>query len=149
MRNSKGVTLIVMVLAIVIIAIIIFVGLQHVNNYIAQQRIEDIKAAMLSIQGVVTNINNKHTVDEQTNALIGSKLDLENNTTGYNITEELKNSLLSVENTNLYILSQEELNNHGIKDIIINNNEFYVVDYNSGEIFYSLGINGKYKLSEM
>ena len=149
MRNSKGVTLIVMVLAIVIIAIIIFVGLQHANNYIAQQRIEDIKAAMLSIQGVVTNINNKHTVDEQTNALIGSKLDLENNTTGYNITEELKNSLLSVENTNLYILSQEELNNHGIKDITINNNEFYVVDYNSGEIFYSLGINGKYKLSEM
>lgn len=149
MRNSKGVTLIVMVLAIVIIAIIIFVGLQHVNNYIAQQRIEDIKATMLSIQGVVTNINNKHTVDEQTNALIGSKLDLENNTTGYNITEELKNSLLSVENTNLYILSQEELNTHGIKDITINNNEFYVVDYNSGEIFYSLGINGKYKLSEM
>lgn len=149
MRNSKGVTLIVMVLAIVIIAIIIFVGLQHVNNYIAQQRIEDIKAAMLSIQGVVTNINNKHTVDEQTNALIGSKLDLENNTTGYNITEKLKNSLLSVENTNLYILSQEELNTHGIKDITINNNEFYVVDYNSGEIFYSLGINGKYKLSEM
>lgn len=149
MRNSKGVTLIVMVLAIVIIAIIIFVGLQHVNNYIAQQRIEDIKAAMLSIQGVVTNINNKHTVDERTNALIGSKLDLENNTTGYNITEELKNSLLSVENTNLYILSQEELNTHGIKDITINNNEFYVVDYNSGEIFYSLGINGKYKLSEM
>ena len=149
MRNSKGVTLIVMVLAIVILAIIIFVGLQHVNNYIAQQRIEDIKAAMLSIQGVVTNINNKHTVDEQTNALIGSKLDLENNTTGYNITEELKNSLLSVENTNLYILSQEELNTHGIKDITINNNEFYVVDYNSGEIFYSLGINGKYKLSEM
>lgn len=149
MRNSKGVTLIVMVLAIVIIAIIIFVGLQHVNNYIAQQRIEDIKAAMLSIQGVVTNINNKHTVDEQTNALIGSKIDLENNTTGYNVTEELKNSLLSVENTNLYILSQEELNNHGIKDITINNNEFYVVDYNSGEIFYSLGINGKYKLSEM
>lgn len=149
MRNSKGVTLIVMVLAIVIIAIIIFVGLQHVNNYIAQQRIEDIKATMLSIQGVVTNINNKHTVDEQTNALIGSKLDLENNTTGYNITEKLKNSLLSVENTNLYILSQEELNTHGIKDITINNNEFYVVDYNSGEIFYSLGINGKYKLSEM
>ena len=149
MRNSKGVTLIVMVLAIVIIAIIIFVGMQYVKNYIAQQRIEDIKAAMLSIQGVVTNINNKHTVDEQTNALIGSKLDLENNTTGYNITEELKNSLLSVENTNLYILSQEELNTHGIKDITINNNEFYVVDYNSGEIFYSLGINGKYKLSEM
>ena len=118
-------------------------------NFKPIQRIEDIKAAMLSIQGVVTNINNKHTVDEQTNALIGSKLDLENNTTGYNITEELKNSLLSVENTNLYILSQEELNTHGIKDITINNNEFYVVDYNSGEIFYSLGINGKYKLSEM
>ena len=132
MRNSKGVTLIVMVLAIVIIAIIIFVGMQHVNDYIAQQRIEDIKAAMLSIQGVVTNINNKHTVDEQTNALIGSKLDLENNTTGYNITEELKNSLLSVENTNLYILSQEELNNHGIKEFEIlhkqiNENDKYLI----------------------
>ena len=64
-------------------------------------------------------------------------------------TEELKNALLSIENSNLYILSQEELNNEGIKDVSINNNEFYVVDYNSGEVFYSLGINGKYKLSEI
>ena len=47
------------------------------------------------------------------------------------------------------ILSKEDLLNNGVKDVEINEDEFYVVDYNTEEVFYSLGIEGKYKLSEM
>ena len=74
---------------------------------------------------------------------------LENNESGYNITDEFKNSLQTQTNAILYILTNEDLKKHGIENTNINENEFYVVDYNSGEIFYSLGLNGKYKLSEM
>ena len=57
--------------------------------------------------------------------------------------------LKSLENAELYILNTEELNNLGVKNIEVNNTAFYVVDYNSEEILYSLGVNGVYKLSEM
>jgi len=103
---------------------------------------------MLTIQGKITNIQNKHIVDES-NSLKGTKIDLENNQTEYNINEELKKSLLTIENPELYILNEDELNELGVKDIVINDTEFYVVEYNTKEVFYSLGVNGKYKLSEM
>ena len=104
---------------------------------------------MLAIQSVITNIKNKNTVDKENNSLVGTKLDLENNETEYQITEKLKNELSTEGSTELYILNKEELNNLGVKNVEINNTEFYIVDYNSEEIYYSLGINGKYKLSDM
>ena len=149
MKTEKGITLIALLIIVIITGMIIFVGLRYANDYRTKQDVEDIKATMLAIQGVVTNINNKHIVDAETNPLEGKKLELENNETGYNVTEELKTSLSSLEHANLYILNQDELNAHGVKNVEINESEFYVVDYNSGEVFYSLGINGKYKLSEI
>lgn len=149
MRRQEGITLIALVIIIIVVGIVIFAGLKYAKNYVENQEVEDIKASMLAIQGVITNVNNKHTVDEENNSLLGVKLELENNETGYNISEELKGILSSIENANLYILNQEELNNLGVKDVEITNSKFYVVDYNSGEIFYSLGIDGKYKLSEI
>ena len=149
MKRQEGITLIALVITIIIVGMIIIVGVQYAKKYINNQEIEDIKSSMLVIQGVITNIGNKHEIDEENNTLLGVKLELENNETGYNISEELKSILEGMENANLYILNQEELNNIGVKDVEINNSKFYIVDYNSGEVFYSLGINGKYKLSEI
>jgi len=149
MKNEKGVALIVLLLILVAVGFVAFSGVKYAQQYAENQKKEDIKANMLAIQSVITNINNKHTIDEENNLLVGANLELENNQTGYEISEELKNSLLTLESANLYILNQEELNNLGIKDITVNNTEIFVVDYNSGEVFYSLGINGKYKLSEI
>lgn len=149
MRNEKGIALIGLLLVVIIITIVIFFGMRYLKEYVNNQKNEDIKANMLAIQTVITNVKNKHTVDETNNILVGSKLDLENNETGYTISEEFRNVLLSIENAELYILNTEELNNLGVKNIEINNTAFYVVDYNSEEILYSLGVNGVYKLSEM
>lgn len=149
MKKDKGIALIVLIIIIVIIGIIIWTGIQYAKRYIKNQEIEDIKEKMLAIQSIITNINNKHIVDEENNLLIGTKIELDNNSSEYSISVELKEVLSSMEEANLYILNQEELENYGIKDIHISNTEFYIVDYNSGEVFYSLGINGKYKLSEM
>ena len=149
MKNEKGIALIGLVILVMITAVILFAGTKYLKEYANNQKNEDIKANMLAIQTVITNVKNKHTVDETNNILVGTKLDLENNETGYTISEEFKNILLSLENAELYILNTEELNNLGVKNIEINNTAFYVVDYNSEEILYSLGVNGVYKLSEM
>lgn len=149
MKNEKGIALIGLVIVVLLTAVALFAGTNYLKEYVNNQKNEDIKANMLAIQTVITNVKNKHTVDETNNILVGTKLDLENNETGYTISDEFKNVLLSLENAELYILNTEELNNLGVKNIEINNTAFYVVDYNSEEILYSLGVNGVYKLSEM
>lgn len=149
MKNEKGIALIGLVIVVLLTAVALFAGTNYLKEYVNNQKNEDIKANMLAIQTVITNVKNKHTVDETNNILVGTKLDLENNETEYTISEEFKNVLLSLENAELYILNTEELNNLGVKNIEVNNTAFYVVDYNSEEILYSLGVNGVYKLSEM
>lgn len=149
MKKADGITIIALTIIVIVITIVIVASLKYVKQYMEQQRIEDIKSSMLAIQSVSTNIKNKNTVDKENNSLVGTKLDLENNETEYQITEKLKNELSTEESTELYILNKEELNNLGVKNVEINNTEFYIVDYNSEEIYYSLGINGKYKLSDM
>lgn len=149
MKKADGITIIALTIIVIVMTIVIVASLKYVKQYMEQQRIEDIKSSMLAIQSVSTNIKNKNTVDKESNSLVGTKLDLENNETEYQITEKLKNELSTEESTELYILNKEELNNLGVKNVEINNTEFYIVDYNSEEIYYSLGINGKYKLSDM
>lgn len=149
MKNEKGIALIGLVIVVLLTAFALFAGTNYLKEYVNNQRNEDIKANMLAIQTVITNVKNKHTVDETNNILVGTKLDLENNETEYTISDEFKDVLLSLENAELYILNTEELNSLGVKNIEVNNTAFYVVDYNSEEILYSLGVNGVYKLSEM
>lgn len=149
MKSEKGIALIGLVILVIFTAVVLFAGTKYIKEYVNNQKNEDIKANMLAIQTVITNVKNKHTVDETNNILIGVKLDLENNETEYVISEDFKNTLSTIENANFYILNSDELNNLGVKNIEINNKAFYVVDYNSEEVLYSLGVNGIYKLSEM
>ena len=148
MKSQRGIALVALILVIIVIGIVVFIGFKYANNYIENEEKEDIKTTMLTIQGKITNKQKKHIVVER-KSLKGTKIDLENNQTEYNINEELKKSLLTIENPELYILNEDELNELGVKDIVINDTEFYVVEYNTKEVFYSLGVNGKYKLSEM
>lgn len=149
MHNQKGISLILLIIIVVVIGVVTFTGFKYAKEYIEKQKVEDIKATMLTIQGVIINIKNKHIVDEENNALVGLKIDLANNETEYKITEELKQHLLNLTEPELYILNQEELTNNGVKNVNVNDTEFYIVDYNSEEIFYSLGMDGKYRLSEL
>ena len=149
MKKESGLSMIALILIITVIGIVVFMGVKYVQNYIENEKKEDIKTTMLLIQGKITEIANKHTVDEAENGLIGTKLNLDSEDIEYNITDDLKQVLVNLENADLYILSQEDLNNLSVKDVQINKDEFYIVDYNSEDVIYSLGINGKYKLSEL
>ena len=149
MKENKGIALIALVIIIVVLGIAIFAGVKYMQDFQNKQKNEDIKADMLAIQSVITNIKNKHTVDETNNALIGTKIDLETNDTEYKVNEELKEELLKAEEPDLYVLNETELQESGVQGVDINAEEFYIVDYNSEEVFYSLGVEGNYKLSDM
>lgn len=149
MKENKGIALIALVIIIVALGIAIFAGVKYMQDFQNKQKNEDIKADMLAIQSVITNIKNKHTVDETNNALIGTKIDLETNDTEYKVNEELKAELLKAEEPDLYVLNETELQESGVQGVDINAEEFYIVDYNSEEVFYSLGVEGNYKLSDM
>lgn len=148
MKKEKGIALIALIVLILVIGVIIFIGIKYASEYISNEKKTDTKATMLSIQSVATNKRNRHTVDKENNPLVGTKLDIENSG-DYVISPDFKEALLSVENAEMYILNQEDLTEMGLKNIETNNENFFVVDYNTEEIFYSQGIDGKYKLSEM
>lgn len=149
MKKEKGMSLIVLILLIVLVGIIIITGMQYLKKYAENQEKADIKATMLSIQGIITNVKNKNKVDEENNLLEGTKIEIEDNQTQYQINDDLKNILLELEEPELYVLNFEELQTHGINNIKITETEFYIIDYKTNEVYYSLGIDGKYKLSEM
>lgn len=149
MKQERGIALVALVIFTVVIGVVVFAGLQYARNYISVEKNVDIKSTMLTIQGMITNVRNKHIVDEENNALLGTKLDLENNETDFILSEGLKNEIQSLEGAELYILSKDDLENMGIKNVDISSNKFFIVDYNSEEVFYSLGVEGKYKLSEI
>ena len=149
MKKENGLSMIALILIVVIISVAITIGVKHIKVYIAKEKDEDIKTNMLLIQGKITEIANKHVIDEAENGLIGIKLNLESEENEYNISDELKEILINLEGADLYILTKEDLENLSIKDIEVNKDEFYIVDYNSEEVYYSLGINGQYKLTAL
>ena len=149
MKKESGLSMIALILIVTVIGIVVFMGVKYIRGYIENEKKEDIKTTMLLIQGKITEIANKHTVDEAENGLVGIKLNLESEDIEYNISDELKEILVNLEDADLYILTKEDLENLSVKDIEVNKDEFYIVDYNSEDVIYSLGINGKYKLTDL
>lgn len=146
MKSEKGIAFIILIFLVVILIIAAFFGVKFIKERADKENIDNIKSHMLSIQALAKNVKNKNTVNAE-NPLLGIKLDLANNETEYQISEELKSELEKIENADLYIITQDDVNNNGLSQIKINNQEFYIVDYNAGEVYYSMGINGKYSLT--
>lgn len=149
MKSDKGVSLILLIFVVVILVIVASWGIKNIKQKLKKENLEDLSAQMLSVQALAKNVQHKHEMDAEANALIGVKLNLENNDTGYEVSDKLKEELAKIEGADLYILTQEDMNNNKLSQIKINNIEFYIVDYNSGEVYYSLGIDGQYALTKV
>lgn len=145
-HKQKGITLVVLIISVIVMAILVGVSIKMGTNALDKSKAEDIKSNMLLIQGRSKIIKDKHIYDEENSSLVGIP---KAEATGYTISSELQTKLNSVTDSQLYILTQEDLNNNGLNNIKVNKTEFYIVDYNTCEIYYSLGINGIYALSEM
>ncbi len=145
-KNEKGITIIALIITIIVMLLLISVSVKVGTEAIDKSKQEDIKSNMLLIQGKSKIIKDKHTYDEENSELVGTLI---SSATVYTISSELQNKINSNPNAQAYILSQSDLYNNGLTSITISNTEFYVVDYDTCEVYYSLGIDGKYALSEM
>jgi len=147
MKSEKGMNLIGVILIICILIVVGFFGYKAIKSFIDTNEQEDIKTNMISIQSKIKIIKDKHKVSEENN-LLGVKL-AEN--TNFNIGDQFKAMLeqRQKETTDYYILTQEDLNSLKLQNIQINNYEFYVVDYDTCEVFYSAGEKWGYSLEKL
>lgn len=164
MRREDGITLTQVLILLVIILIICAISTYIFNQHIKTEGETSIKANMLVIQGKCNVSKEKADIvstQEQTNTN-GNKVEIaeeESRIYGQKISEikdsdEIVKKFLELniikeeEYERYYVLSDSDL--EGLKvDFLNEKGAYYVVNYETGEVIYTLGIDGKYKVSEM
>lgn len=148
MKEQKGITLVALIITIIVMIILAAVTIHFGTNLLDKSKKEDLKTTMLLIQSKAKIIKEKKEFGD-IEELTGVSL---SNNTEYIISQNFQKKLNTIEKADLYILNSENLTSMGITDKT-DNKEFYVVDYNNSEIYYSLGYKeGKstlYSLSEL
>lgn len=148
MKEQKGITLVALIITIIVMLILAAVTIHFGTNLLDKSKKEDLKTTMLLIQSKTKIIKEKKDFGD-IEELTGISLA---NNTEYTISENFQNKLDTIENADLYILNSENLTSMGITENT-SNEEFYIVDYNNSEIYYSLGYkegnSTLYSLSEL
>lgn len=147
--NNKGITLIALILTIIVTLILAGVTIEVGSSQIKKAKLEDLKTAMLLIKGrtqiVIDKMEFEETFDE-TGMLTYA------DATQYtrNIPRDLASKL--TDTSNLYIWEQSAMDNNNI-DVEITEKEFFIIDYNTKEIYFSAGFeyneNTYYSLTEI
>lgn len=129
--NSKGITLVVLIMTIIIMLILAGVTLHFGMEATNKAKTEDIKTNMITVKTKAEIIAEKNSFDANNQVLIG--LAIENNNT-YEISADLRNILNTQEGEGskyqkCYIWTQEDLNSLGLNTIKVDFSNFYIVDY--------------------
>ena len=164
MSKEDGITLTQVLILLVIILIICAISTYIFNQHMKAEGETDIKANMLVIQGKCNVSKEKAEIvstQEQSNTT-GNKVEIaeeESRIYGKKISElkdsdDIVKSFLELnvikeeEYESFYVLSDSDL--EGLKvDFSNEKGSYYIVNYESGEVIYTAGIEGKYKVSEM
>ena len=147
--NNKGITIIALIITIIIMLILATVTIQFGTGQVERAKLEDIKTTMLLIKGRAQIVADKEEFGEAYDNTGMLKLD---EATDYD-RSNLQSIFNSLEDTsNLYIWEQTAMDNNSI-DVEITNEDFFVIDYSTGEVYYSLGYtyegNTYYTLTDM
>ena len=164
MNKEDGITLTQVLILLVIILIICAVSTYIFNQHVKTEGETSIKANMLVIQGKCNVSKEKAEIvstQEQSNTT-GNKVEIaeeESRIYGKKVSElkdsdDIVKSFLELnvikeeEYESFYVLSDSDL--EGLKvDFSNEKGSYYIVNYESGEVIYTAGIEGKYKVSEM
>jgi Tfp pilus assembly major pilin PilA len=151
MEHQKGITLIGLVITIIIMLILTGVGIKIGYDAGEKTKIENIKLNMATLRTKAKIIADKNSYDSDTNKLVGVPIAEQE---GYIISEELEKILQEQESgqskyKKCYIWEAEDFEEQGINTISINKTKFYIIDYDTCEVFYSIGHEGMYKLSDI
>ena len=153
MESQRGISHIVLSIIVIVIALIIFTGVYFLIKYLQLKNIDSYQTNMLQIQGKVTIIAQEATMHDKEELLIGRKV--EDKQEIEKIKSLLEDGIISKDEENFskyYIIDGIELEEMKLENINIGNG-FYIVNYDTGEVIYSDGIeyegNIYYKLSEL
>ena len=153
-KDTKGITLIALVITIIVLALITGVSLNIGSQLFSNVNLKTLDTNMLLIQAKVKVISEKNQFDENT-PLKGTKVA---DITGDVDIDKLKNEGIINESDSsyqsYYLWNQNILNEEGLDSIKLKSNEKYIVNYETEEIIYFPGYehtDGKtyYRLSDL
>lgn len=148
-KSNKGITIIALIITIVIMLILMSVTIEFGATEVERAKLEDIKTTMLLIKGRAQIVADKESFGENYDNTGMIKL---TDASSYD-TSNLQSIFDNLEDTaNLYVWEQSAMDNNNIQ-VTITNTDFFVIDYLTGEVYYSLGYtyeeNTYYSLSEL
>lgn len=135
-----------------IIIIILFGLAYYIKGYLEIEKLNTIQTNLLLVQAKINNIKGSSKINKDNNFFIGK-----------NATEYRENSVINAilekgiisqdECDKYYVLDEKILNDNGLKDAIIKDNEYILVNYETGEVVLSKPYIYKkheyYKLSDI
>lgn len=147
-KRNKGITIISLIITIIIMLILTAVTVNIGTGQIERTKLEDLKTTMLLIKGRAQIVADKEVFGENYDST--GMLNLVD-ATEYNISN-LQNIFNDIDTSGLFIWEQTAMDNNSI-DVEITKDDFFVVDYETGEVYYSLGFtyedNTYYSLTEL
>jgi len=147
-KSNRGITIITLIVTIIIMLMLAAVTIQFGAGEVERTKLEDLKTTMLLIKGRAQIVVDKESFGEDYDNTGMIKLA---DATGYN-TSNLQKIFNDIDKSNLYVWEQTAMDNNNIQ-VTITNTDFFVIDYSTGEVYYSLGCiyegNTYYSLTEM
>lgn len=147
-KSNSGITIITLIVTIIIMVMLAAVTIEFGKGEVERTKLEDLKTTMLLIKGRAQIVVDKESFGEDYDNTGMVQLA---NAVGYN-TSNLQNIFNDIDTSNLYIWEQTAMDNNNIQ-VTITKTDFFVIDYSTGEIYYSLGYtyegNTYYSLTEM
>lgn len=129
---QEGKSLIKFIIIISILIGIIVWGIQVILGELENKNLETIHTDMLLIQAKAKIVFETYHVDNN-NGLQGLKIENNAELEKYGVTDK----------SNYYIWNREVLDNVGLKEIKLDENDFYIVNYDTEEVIYSKGYKAK------
>lgn len=136
-----------------LIVIIILFGLAYyIKGYLEIEKLNTIQTNLLLVQAKINNVKGSSQINKDNNFFIGK------NATEYRedsvINTILEKGIISQDECDkYYVLDEKILNDNGLKDAIIKDNEYILVNYETGEVVLSKPYIYKkheyYKLSDI
>lgn len=146
-KDNKGITIIALIITVIVMLILVTITVRYGTDEIKKAKLEDLKSTMLIIKGRAQIIIDKESFGETYNNEGMIKI-TDEAALKYNIPDNLKD----LDQTNLYIWEQTAMDNNSI-DVTINDTDFFIIDYSTREIYYSIGYtdgeNTYYSLTDM
>lgn len=161
-NNSKGITLVALVVTIIILLIIAGIGMYSGRDAVKKVKLEELKTNMLLIEAkareYVEEVNfrigtNKGNTEEEKSKIESIKQEIYENGAKLTKASNLTNLPLSIPVSNCYVVTEDTLKLWGLNKIKLSSDEKYFLEFDendlSVEVYNTKGYEKKYSLTDI